>query len=139
MMNKLIHGIDELVDSELALANRDNGSVFHSGHEAWAVMLEEVEEADEAMMAVRDRSKRINELQDRIAYAAGRMEKAAADHKRVWKHQVRNNRLIQEKDFEALEEYALDAAAELIQVAAMCRKWKQSQEAWRKEVEAKLP
>lgn len=139
MMNKLIHGIDELVDSELALANRDNGSTFHSNHEAWAVMLEEVEESDEAMMAVRDRSRRINELQDRIAYAARRMEKAAADHKRVWKHQVRNNRLIQEKDFEALEEYALDAAAELIQVAAMCRKWRQSQEEWRKEVEAKLP
>ena len=51
-MNKVINKLPALVDEELAAANAING-LFHSPHEGWAVLLEEVEEATQEMEAVR--------------------------------------------------------------------------------------
>lgn len=52
-MNKIISKLPALVNEELAAANAVNG-LFHSLHEGYAVLREEVEEASEALNAVKE-------------------------------------------------------------------------------------
>ena len=47
MMTKLKEQVTKLVDFELEMANKEHGERFNSAHEAYAVILEECEEAKE--------------------------------------------------------------------------------------------
>ena len=96
-MNKVINKLPALVDEELAAANAINGP-FHSLHEGWAVLLEEVEEAAQEMDAVRHLTQ--------TAWESVKLDSAA----NVYYHA---------KD---AEKRAVYLAAEAIQVAAMARK-----------------
>ena len=54
MMKKLIKGVTDLTLQELALANKDHGGRFHSLHEGYGVLREELDEAKEERQAVGD-------------------------------------------------------------------------------------
>lgn len=54
MMKKLIDGVIVLTAKELALANKDHGDRFHSLHEGYGVIREELDEAKEERQAVGD-------------------------------------------------------------------------------------
>lgn len=104
MMKKLIEGVGALTDQELALANKDHGDHFHSLHEGYGVLREELDEAKEERQAVGDafgyvmyciRTEQYDALCDTMA-----------DMKR----------------------HAMLAACEYIQVAAMCEKMLKSME-----------
>lgn len=97
-MEKLINHVKTLVGVELERANTIHLPYFNSYHEAYAVILEEIEEAEIELKRVRERA----------AWA--------------W-HHIKLD-LAEETDIglKAAEEYAINAAAEMIQVAAMCRK-----------------
>lgn len=96
-MNKVIDKIPALVAEELAAANAVH-SFFHSPHEGYAVLLEEVEEVKEELRCVEDNLMRL----------WGRVR--ADDFKSIpgWARY--------------LENAAMQLAAEAIQVAAMARK-----------------
>ena len=95
-MNELLSDIDRAVASELARANAKYGDKHHSPHESYAVILEEVEEADDEIDAFK------TSLQS------------------YWNSIKRN---MGGKCFlEIMHEQAKNAAAEWVQVAAMCRK-----------------
>lgn len=49
MMTKLKEQVTKLVDFELEMANKEHGERFNSAHEAYAVILEEYEEAKEEL------------------------------------------------------------------------------------------
>ena len=90
--------IPSLVDTELREANKKHPP-FHSMHEGYAVLLEEVEETEEALKSVKD----YLEL--------------------VW-HYIRWNKPEASQQLaEKLEAKAIHLAAEAIQVAAMARKF----------------
>lgn len=106
-MNKVLDKLPALVAEELAAAN-DIHSFFHSPHEGYAVLLEEVEEAHAEMINV--------ELGIRAAW-----ECVKDDDMRRLPLFVRD-----------IEKDALRLAAEAIQVAAMARKMQESAErCWR--------
>jgi len=88
-----------LVTAELAAANKVNPP-FHSTHEGYAVLLEEIEEAKEAL----------NEMD--------------VSHQMMWVHIKRDNLKAYEYA-ERVEKYAMRLAAEAIQVAAMARKFQE--------------
>lgn len=95
-MQELIDKVQELVAFELERANTIHPPKFNSMHEAYAVILEEIEEAEEAFEAV------------------------GWDKDLAWdsiKHDEDPNGLLK-----AMEKAARAVAAEMIQVAAMCRK-----------------
>lgn len=96
-MNKIISKLPALVNEELAAANAVNG-LFHSLHEGYAVLLEEVEEAAQEMEAVQ----RLTQA----AWEGVKLDSAA----NVYYHA---------KD---AEKRAVYLAAEAIQAAAMARK-----------------
>lgn len=87
--------IQKLVNKELKEANKKY-PLFHSDHEAYAVILEELEETEENIEAMR--------------YCSAAMWCGIKRNK-----SVKNN-------VEALKKLALETAAEAIQVAAMCDK-----------------
>lgn len=95
MMKRLMNNVNELVKQELKLAN-ENYPPFNSGHEGYAVLLEEVEEADCEMVMV----------------------KSSLNY--VW-CSVKND--IQIIPVEDVKNYAMRLACEAIQVAAMCDKF----------------
>lgn len=95
-MNAVEQDVRALVDKELAEAN-ERFPQFHSQHEGWAVMLEEVVEAEVEMKTIRGNADGMFDL-------------------------IRNNvdaKWVAEK----IEYAAIHAACEAIQVAAMCRKF----------------
>lgn len=95
-MQELIDKVQELVAFELERANTIHPPRFNSMHEAYAVILEEIEEAKEAF------------------------EKAEWNRDLVWdsiKHDEDPCGLLKQ-----MEKLATMAASEMIQVAAMCRK-----------------
>lgn len=98
-MNAVKKQVQELVKVELEAANK-KFSQFRSRHEGWAVILEEV-----------------NELSDEYAL----IEKVVLE---LWEHIKGDstNRTIQ-YDVEWVRKYAINAACEAIQVAAMCKKF----------------
>ena len=95
-MQELIDKVQELVAFELARANTIHPPRFNSMHEAYAVILEEIEEAEEAIKKVE------------------------------WKKVLAWDCIKEDIDptgfFEQMEVIAINAAAEIIQTAAMCRK-----------------
>lgn len=97
-MNAIIEKLPALVAEELETANMMH-TVFRSPHEGYAVMLEEIEEADDEMLAL---TKLIG-----IVWDAVKMDNEAdgRNYARVIEHK------------------AIRLAAEAIQVAAMARKF----------------
>lgn len=96
MMTKLKKTVDQLVQSELDLASEQHGERFHSAHEAYAVIREEQDEASQEFQDLRDF---------------------------LWKfwEEVKANR-DGKIELHDIEELAINAACECIQVAAMAQK-----------------
>lgn len=97
-MNYVERLIPALVDAELKEANRQNPP-FHSMHEGYAVLKEEVEETEEALEVVKD-------------YLAS-----------MWRNIRRDDTPCVKIAAEYLEHRAIHMAAEAIQVAAMAKKF----------------
>lgn len=103
-MIELIAAVDKLVAEELKRAN-ENFPLFHSDHEGYAVIQEEI---DEAMSANREAMKHKESAWDWI------------------KANVQTNAC---EEIKAMREVLGHGIAEMIQIAAMCEKFIQSQEA----------
>lgn len=101
MITKLRRILDCMVEDELKLAQKEHGEKFHSNHEAIAVTFEEIQEAQDEFEIVTDE---IEGLWSCVKYD--------------WT--VPNDVL------DRISTHAINGAAELIQVAAMARKWKES-------------
>ena len=95
-MNAVENQVRQLVEVELAAAN-ERFPQFHSAHEGWAVIKEEMEETEE-------------ELAKMKIYLAGAWGNITSD--------VQAN-----SDIESLKQRAINAACEAVQVAAMCKKF----------------
>ena len=95
-MNAVEGKVLELVEIELAAANEKHPP-FASQHEGYAVILEEIEEA----------RAQINALEQHFGYAWDTIKHDASAKERV----------------EMCKRFAVWAACELIQVAAMCEKF----------------
>ena len=95
-MNAVENQVRQLVEVELAAAN-ERFPQFHSAHEGWAVIKEEMEETEE-------------ELAKMKIYLAGAWGNITSD--------VQAN-----SDIESLKQRAINAACEAVQVAAMCQKF----------------
>ena len=95
-MNAVQNQVRELVNVELAAAN-EKFPQFHSPHEGWAVMLEEIDEAEQVMQTVR--------------VCSGIL----------WEHYIRRNDS-GVKEVESIKEYAIQLACEAIQIGAMAQK-----------------
>lgn len=100
-MNKVIDKLPALVAEELAAANVVH-SLFHSPHEGYAVLLEEVEEVKDELRCVEDNLTRL----------WGCVRADAFNSVPGWARY--------------LENAAMQLAAEAIQVAAMARKMQDS-------------
>lgn len=95
-MKKIRAEMMALVEKELELAN-ENNPPFHSPHEGYAVLLEEVEEMQDAIINVDDRTHSL---------WMGIKDNGNTFFDVTWIHDA-----------------AINAACEAIQVAAMCRKY----------------
>lgn len=96
-MNAIQSDIESLVWVELEAANKSN-PLFHSAHEGYAVILEEV---DEANMEMVNMDEAINGL---------------------WESIKENNAYCSEKITKSIKRYATNLACEAVQIAAMCDK-----------------
>lgn len=102
MSTKIIKSdVEKLVAKELDLAN-ENNPAFHSPHEGYGVLLEEIEELLEAVKNVKDRTRGL------------------------WLNVKSNDEKTALHEINWIENMALNAACEAIQVAAMCRKYRES-------------
>ena len=95
-MNTVENQVRELAAQELAAAN-EKFPQFHSPHEGWAVMQEEIDEAEQAMQTVR--------------VCSGIL----------WEHYIRRNDSGVKK-IKSIKEYAIRLACEAIQIGAMAQK-----------------
>ena len=95
-MKELKEAVEVLMREEYERAAESFGESFHSPHEAYAVLKEEVEEAQKEM-----------------GYTLGQTE--------VYWNRIKENR-ITDGTLEVIEERALNAACECIRVAAMAYK-----------------
>lgn len=102
MIDEIRVKVNELVHEELERSYKKE-DVFHSPHEAYAVLLEEIEEASDEFYWV---DTHIDQLWNRVK------ENSAVGF-----------------SCSMLENSAIRGACELIQVAAMCKKWMESEEA----------
>lgn len=98
-MQELIEKVQEIVAFELNRANTIHPPKFNSMHEAYAVILEELEEAERE-----------------ISIFKGALEWS------VWSNIKDDCYEMACAGFKDIEKIAIAAAAEMIQVAAMCRK-----------------
>jgi hypothetical protein len=98
-MDELLENIDELVIDELKRANAVFPQ-FHGNHEAWAVLKEEVEEAD-------IENTKVNKILDML------WNSVRFNHKKEQIIPLCNS----------LKKHALYNSAESIQIAAMCQKY----------------
>ncbi len=98
-MQELIDKVQEFVAFELARANTIHPPKFNSYHEAYAVILEELEEAERE-----------------ISTFKGALEWS------VWRNIKDNCYEMAYEGFKDIEKLAIAAAAEMIQGAAMARK-----------------
>lgn len=97
-MNELIKSVDNLVSSELICANSKHEPKFNSLHEAYAVVLEEAEESQAEWALVKN-------------WLDMAWERIKADDEKGANVFFLN-----------AERRAIQTAAEVVQVAAMCRK-----------------
>ena len=97
-MNVVENDIRSLVDKELSAAN-ERFPQFHSAHEGYAVILEEMDELKDAVDVADDH------LSFAWRYVKGDVTEGVKNHVKY------------------VEEAAMEAACEAIQVAAMCQKF----------------
>ena len=102
-MQELKNSVKLLVEEELISANK-KFPMFQSPHEGYAVIKEEIEEAEQELIDV------------------------TAILKRIWYFIKRDENV--NKDMFLLKEYAIKLAAESIQVAAMAQKFLESSNKW---------
>lgn len=105
MMKKLMEKVIGLVGDELEEANKNNPPLFHSTHEGYGVIAEE-------MMEVRNEYEMLDMFQQNVLYAI---------HRDDWED-------VSDSAFN-LGMAAIKVACECIQVAAMCDKLRQTVEA----------
>lgn len=98
MMDHLSHGVEALVELEHKTIVDKHGAGYHSAHEGYAVLLEEVEEAEEALLLARNALGR--------AWEMLRVDSA----EQMMQH------------IQRVEHWAQMTAAEAVQVAAVCRR-----------------
>ena len=115
MIEKLKLGLRKLVQDELDMASKDHGALFNSDHEAIAVTWEEVEEGREELERLAEFLTDANRARCLIEGEIGR----------IWRNDIRANLKVDNVLLRHVEEVAIDAAAEYIQVAAMARKWRE--------------
>jgi hypothetical protein len=101
MMKKLKESVKGLVKAELLMASKDYGDRFHSAHEAYAVILEEYEEAKEEF--------------DNMEYPLSSFWDCVRFPSYSESHEPNSH-------LSDLENTAIRAACECIQIAAMARK-----------------
>ena len=101
MITALQKSIGILVEDELEMARSEHGTEFNSHHEAYGVTREEIQEAGDELKRIRKR------LKD------------------VWGY-IKHDLDVGEIELTEIEKRAINGACELIQVAAMARKWKES-------------
>lgn len=110
MMMSLIAGAEKLAVEELERANK-NFPLFASDHEGFAVIREELEEA------------------------CAEINAAARELDKAWNHIKANDEQRARTEIICTRKVLLRGVAEMIQAAAMCEKFIQSQEdrKWRKQ------
>ena len=96
-MKNLINDVKELVREEYARASVVNGETLHSNHESYAVILEELEEAEHE-------------------------DKIFRNTLNVFWEMVKHDESAYTAVLEQMERVAVRAAAEWIQVAGVCHK-----------------
>lgn len=101
MITKLRNILDYMVEDEIKWARKEHGEKFHSNHEAIAVTFEEAQEAQDELEIVTD------------------------EIKGLWRC-VKYDWPVPNYVLDRISQHAINGAAELIQVAAMARKWKES-------------
>ena len=99
----LLKSVDYLAVKELNVANKLYAPRFHSQHEGYALLLEEIEEATAALDQVHSLATEI-----------------------IWPSYIKRNRDIPSTLIKDLEGEALHAVQECIQVLAMAKKWRAS-------------
>lgn len=99
MIEPIVEALKPLVADELERANKLHPQ-FHSPHEGWAVIREEIVEAEAEMGMVGDHEEALEDAIHRDDYVDANMQVAF------------------------IRDCAIRLAAEAIQVAAMCDKWK---------------
>ena len=104
MMSKLKKAVSQLVLDEYGLASEQYGKQHHTPHEAYAVMLEELEEAQDEERILEDK---LDEF---------------------WRGAKSDSELCCQKNAKAIKERAINSACEMIQVAAMAHKATQGYE-----------
>lgn len=97
-MEELMRSVSTLVDKEHEWSNKVHGPAFHSLHEGYAVIKEEVEEADEEM----------DRLKKKLGF--------------LWENVKNDAEDVAQRNFEDMKSMAIAGACELIQVAAMADK-----------------
>lgn len=100
MMDKLIEEVQRVIQNEYERASVEHGPTHHSDHEAYAVTLEELDEAEEEIQSCWTALRRFWEY--------------VKDDNNYLPFRLNSMKLVQEK--------ALLGACELIQVAAMAHK-----------------
>ena len=98
MMDHILAGVEELVAQEHKAIVTKHGDGYNSAHEAYAVLLEEVQEAEEA-----------------LAYVKCQLDN-------LWDYIRRDDDKLIGTNVLRTEHYAKELAAEAVQVAAVCRR-----------------
>ena len=99
-MEKLKNSVEKLMEIEVVDSNKKFCPIFHSEHEAYSILKEEVEEAADEL----------EEVQDQLNY--------------MWDGIKRNNSTVYTTEIaKRMKTYAINLSAESIQVAAMCQKF----------------
>lgn len=113
MMYKLVEAVKELVREELARASEQHGPDFHSLHEAYAVLLEEIEETKQEI---------------------GNLN---FDAQHMWSAVRHDNHVMFKTVADAALAHAINAASEAIQVAAVAHKTLNTVDRYEKEMQQK--
>lgn len=120
MIEPVFEDLDAVVEREVARAKQEHGETYHSPHEAYAVLREEIEEAQRCLRDVEE---------------AFFKKDTGLPRKGVWGlvSLTRMGKPSKEQLAAVLRDVMTDAkygAAELVQVAAVCRKTLDSMDAW---------
>lgn len=97
-MEELMRAVSALVDKEYQWAAKAHGGAAYSLHEGYALIKEEVEEADEEM----------DRLKKKLSF--------------LWENVKNDADDVAQRNFEDMKSMAIAGACELIQVAAMADK-----------------
>lgn len=100
MTKEIRKAVYPIVDEEIDRIKTDHGPIYASDHEGYAVLLEEIEEAEEELRTIRHR----------------------LGH--IWANRIRKDLKPGDNDLTYLSARAVALAAEAIQISAVSRKWR---------------